>query len=189
MPLKRDPSRTLQIGFLVVLGIAAAQVAWWMGENVHYSRAVSERLELLYRNSVEAIGAAESGSLATVDNPLTRELVSDPESKQRTVAASTIENLRADADSRVRRYLWEGSFFILVLLTGMFVLTASIRHDYAMRRRQQNFLASVSHEFKSPLSSIQLAAETLARRAGRGPVALRLLPGAGPAGWTAWSFA
>jgi signal transduction histidine kinase len=33
-----------------------------------------------------------------------------------------------------------------------------------LRRRQQNFLAAVSHEFKSPLASIQLAAETLVLR-------------------------
>ena len=36
------------------------------------------------------------------------------------------------------------------------------RHE--ARRRQQNFLAAVSHEFKSPLASIQLASETLVLR-------------------------
>ena len=40
-----------------------------------------------------------------------------------------------------------------------------LRHDAELRRRQQNFLAAVSHEFKSPLASIQLAAETLVMRA------------------------
>jgi signal transduction histidine kinase len=39
-----------------------------------------------------------------------------------------------------------------------------LRHDAELRRRQQNFLAAVSHEFKSPLASIQLAAETLVLR-------------------------
>ncbi len=46
----------------------------------------------------------------------------------------------------------------------MAVLTRAIRHDAQLRRRQQNFLAAVSHEFKSPLASIQLAAETLVLR-------------------------
>ena len=46
----------------------------------------------------------------------------------------------------------------------MAVLTRTIRHEAELRRRQQNFLAAVSHEFKSPLASIQLAAETLVLR-------------------------
>jgi len=35
----------------------------------------------------------------------------------------------------------------------MAVLTRAIRHDAELRRRQQNFLAAVSHEFKSPLAA------------------------------------
>jgi signal transduction histidine kinase len=53
------------------------------------------------------------------------------------------------------------------------VLTRTIRHDAELRRRQQNFLAAVSHEFKSPLASIQLAAETLVLRS-REPDSQRL---------------
>lgn len=65
---------------------------------------------------------------------------------------------------RINRFLWEGVFFVAVLLGGMGVLTRTIRHDAELRRRQQNFLAAVSHEFKSPLASIRLAAETLVLR-------------------------
>jgi signal transduction histidine kinase len=70
-----------------------------------------------------------------------------------------------DSEARVNRILWEGGFFLVVLIGGMTVLTRTLRHDAELRRRQQNFLAAVSHEFKSPLASIQLAAETLVMRA------------------------
>jgi len=70
-----------------------------------------------------------------------------------------------DSEARVNRILWEGGFFLIVLIGGMTVLTRTLRHDAELRRRQQNFLAAVSHEFKSPLASIQLAAETLVMRA------------------------
>ena len=53
---------------------------------------------------------------------------------------------------------------MLVLIVGMAVLTRAIRHDAELRRRQQNFIAAVSHEFKSPLASMRLSAETLATR-------------------------
>lgn len=69
-----------------------------------------------------------------------------------------------DSEARINRILWEGGFFLIVLVGGMAVLTQTLRHDAELRRRQQNFLAAVSHEFKSPLASIQLAAETLVLR-------------------------
>jgi signal transduction histidine kinase len=69
-----------------------------------------------------------------------------------------------DSASRINRIRWEGGFFLVVLIGGMAVLTRTLRHDAELRRRQQNFLAAVSHEFKSPLASIQLAAETLVMR-------------------------
>ena len=69
-----------------------------------------------------------------------------------------------DSEARISRVLWEGGFFLVVLVGGMAVLTRTLRHDAELRRRQQNFLAAVSHEFKSPLASIQLAAETLVLR-------------------------
>jgi signal transduction histidine kinase len=78
--------------------------------------------------------------------------------------ASADPAVAEDTDSRINRMLWEGGFFLLVLIGGMAVLTRTLRHDAELRRRQQNFLAAVSHEFKSPLASIQLAAETLVLR-------------------------
>jgi signal transduction histidine kinase len=75
-----------------------------------------------------------------------------------------LAELQAASEGRANRYLWEGGFFLVVLVGGMAVLTRTLRHDAELRRRQQNFLAAVSHEFKSPLASMQLAAETLELR-------------------------
>jgi signal transduction histidine kinase len=68
------------------------------------------------------------------------------------------------SEGRTNRLVWEGGFFLVVLIAGMAILTRTLRHDTELRRRQQNFLAAVSHEFKSPLASMQLAAETLVLR-------------------------
>ena len=78
--------------------------------------------------------------------------------------AAALAQLADERASRINRFLWEGGFFLAVLLGGMAVLTRTIRHDAELRRRQQNFLGAVSHEFKSPLASIQLASETLVLR-------------------------
>ena len=87
--------------------------------------------------------------------------------------AETSANIEAASEGRANRHIWEGGFFLVVLIGGMAVLTRTLRHDAELRRRQQNFLAAVSHEFKSPLASMQLAAETLVLRA-REPDAKRL---------------
>ena len=86
-------------------------------------------------------------------------LVSGEADTETVVASITERN-----EGRTNRYLWEGSFFLIVLIAGMAVLTRTLRHERELRRRQQNFLAAVSHEFKSPLASMQLAAETLIMR-------------------------
>ena len=121
MTVRRDPTQLMQIGFLALLSISAAQVGWWMYDAVRYARSVEQRMP------------------------------NDPA-------------VAADSEARVNRILWEGGFFLVVLIGGMAVLTRTLRHDADLRRRQQNFLAAVSHEFKSPLASIQLAAETLVLR-------------------------
>jgi signal transduction histidine kinase len=72
--------------------------------------------------------------------------------------------LERETNMRINRILWEGGFFLAVLLGGLTVITRAIGHDAELRRRQQNFLAAVSHEFKSPLASIRLAGETLVMR-------------------------
>ena len=69
--------------------------------------------------------------------------------------ASVDPTVAEDSEARVNRVLWEGGFFLLVLIGGMGVLTRTLRHDMELRRRQQNFLAAVSHEFKSPLASLE----------------------------------
>jgi signal transduction histidine kinase len=122
MTVRRDPTKAMQIGFLALLSISAAQVGWWMYDGVRYARSVEARF------------------------------------------AGTDPAVAEDSESRINRVLWEGGFFLVVLIGGMTVLTRTLRHDAELRRRQQNFLAAVSHEFKSPLASIQLAAETLVLR-------------------------
>lgn len=87
-------------------------------------------------------------------------LVADASSARDALAA-----IETASEGRANRHIWEGGFFLVVLIGGMAVLTRTLRHDRELRRRQQNFLAAVSHEFKSPLASMQLAAETLLMRA------------------------
>ena len=163
MILKRDPTKAMQLGFLALLAISTAQVAWWVADQRSLARQERDRVTALYEADALAVTAAFAQATPQLPQLLPH-LEIDPDLGTATVRPESIEALAADAGSRINRYTWEGGFFLLVLLGGMTVLTRTIQHDAQLRKRQQNFLAAVSHELKSPLASIRLAAESLIRR-------------------------
>jgi signal transduction histidine kinase len=164
MILRRDPSKALLMGFLALLVISMVQVAFWISENVAYTRDVQQSLVSLYRADAEVVGAFLAGDVPDDVERAMPHLDIDATGAVR-VHPEALESLDRASARRDSRYLWEGAFFLVVLVGGMAVLTRAIRHDAELRRRQQNFLAAVSHEFKSPIASVRLAAETLLLRA------------------------
>ena len=183
----RDPSKTLLFGTLLLLAVAVAQVAWWIADQVRLAHGDRDHMAALYRAEASAANAiagllrercqrldagasSANGSAAGVLDELRSHLphLATDGDGHAMVRAEALQSLAAASASRINRYAWEGGFFLLVLLGGMIVLVRVIRHDVKLRRRQQTFLAAVSHEFKSPLASMRLSAETLALRAADG---------------------
>lgn len=62
-----------------------------------------------------------------------------------------------------RLWLWYGfiGLLLVMLLTGVAMTTYSVRHEVELGRRQSDFIAAVSHEFKSPITSIRVLMERL----------------------------
>jgi signal transduction histidine kinase len=73
--------------------------------------------------------------------------------------------LAAEQVSRHRQYAWEGAFFLLALGLCIAVIARALRAEAHVLAEQDSFLALVSHQFKTPLASLQLSLETLALRA------------------------
>ena len=57
----------------------------------------------------------------------------------------------------------EGSVFALLLLWGFYALDRSLRNERARAERERNLLLGVTHELKTPLSSLQLGLDSLRR--------------------------
>ncbi len=163
MVLRRDPVKALQLGFLALLLISIAQIAWWISDTVRYTRNVHDQLSILYESDARAVTAFYANQPEALQDLLPHLDIS-PELGTAVVNAGIVAVLEDETSSRINRLIWEGSFFLLVLLGGLTILTRTIRHDAELRSRQQNFLAAVSHEFKSPLASLRLATETLLLR-------------------------
>lgn len=58
----------------------------------------------------------------------------------------------------------EGFVFFSLLLIGLWKIRSSIQQEIKMSKRQNNFLLSVTHELKTPLTSNKLNLQTLLKR-------------------------
>ncbi|MBN1240442.1 MAG: HAMP domain-containing histidine kinase [Gammaproteobacteria bacterium] len=162
--IRRDPSKALLIGFLTLLVVSTIQVGYWMIDHIGYAGNVEQRIASLYRADAAVVSDFLRGRTPAELEAAMPHLEVDTAARGARVRPAALETLERDTARRSNRYFWEGTFFLIVLIGGMAVLTRALRHDAALRQRQQNFLAAVSHEFKSPLASVRLAAETLVMR-------------------------
>lgn len=158
-------TRYIQIAMLVLMGICFAQVGWWVLDQINYAGEIHQQVSKHLESDVNAaqimMRAGADVSLVARAFPHLR-VESRP--SQIAVAKDTLARFERARFHRLNRYVWEGLFFFAVLAVGMVVLFRALSRDAALRRRQQNFLAAVSHEFKSPLASLKLSTETLALR-------------------------
>jgi signal transduction histidine kinase len=65
---------------------------------------------------------------------------------------------------RLTQYLWEGGFFLFALFACIGAIFAALRGETRVLNEQEQFLALVSHQFKTPLASLQLSLETMKLR-------------------------
>lgn len=73
------------------------------------------------------------------------------------------ESARIQKDKKLHelQYIGEGgTFLVIILLSAGFVFRA-VRRQIRLVRQQQNFMAAVTHELKSPIAVIRLNLETL----------------------------
>ncbi|MFZ5979528.1 MAG: sensor histidine kinase [Candidatus Zixiibacteriota bacterium] len=86
------------------------------------------------------------------------------------------EAIDKEARKRVIMFVSEGSFFMLVILLGAFIIYRTLRRSEDLKYRQQNFIQGVTHEFRTPLTSLRLYLETLQAGKLDAPKAAELYP-------------
>jgi signal transduction histidine kinase len=86
-----------------------------------------------------------------------------PDGVDVTIAPEVRDKIHNDARRRRNMMIWEGIFFLALIAAGSSVLLLAHRREQALERTRELFLAGVTHEFKTPLASLRLYAETLAR--------------------------
>jgi len=81
----------------------------------------------------------------------------------RPYEASYIE-LMATYKRKLWMYILEGLAIMAIIFWGLFRIYSTFKKDLNLKRNQTNFLLSVTHELKTPITAIKLYLETLQKR-------------------------
>jgi signal transduction histidine kinase len=153
-----------QLTTLMLVLISVVQVGAWIIDQ--RSIAIETARQSLHLYSQE-VGAAQALLDAGQSPERVRELLPRVEinGRQASLGTETSNAITEEQLSRINRYVWEGSFFLVALGLCIAVIWRALRAERQVLQEQDDFLALVSHQFKTPLASLQLSLETMALRA------------------------
>ncbi len=166
--------RLFQLTALALLVVSAVQVGWWLFDQHAYT---VEKVQAAREAYAQQIAAAQALLDAGTKPERVQQLLPGiviVAGRQAVLGPELEQRLTTEAQHRYNQYAWEGSFFLLALAACIAAIARALRAEARVHEEQENFLALVSHQFKTPLASLQLSLETLALRAP-GPEAARPL--------------
>jgi len=156
-------ARVFQLTALVMVAVSAVQVAYWMYELRSTAIEQSDAARKVYSQQVSSAQTLlDSGMSAERVHAVLPALVVN--NGKASLAPGIDSLLAAEERRRINQYAWEGAFFLLALAICITVIARALRAEARVLHEQDNFLALVSHQFKTPLASLQLSLETMALR-------------------------
>lgn len=157
-------TRVFQLTALALVVVSAVQVGWWLFDQRAYTVEKVNAANAAYAAQTAAAQALlDSGTSAQRVQELLPQIV--VKGTQATLAPALEQALRTEEHRRNNQYAWEGGFFLLALGVCIAVIARALRAEARVLEEQDSFLALVSHQFKTPLASLQLSLETMALRA------------------------
>jgi signal transduction histidine kinase len=157
-------TRVFQLTALVLVVVSVVQVGYWVFDLRGFIvRKTQEEQQLYAQEAMAAQALLDAGTPAEqVAKLLPRIAV---EGGVARVSPRVEEQLREERMSFINRYAWESAFFLLALAACIAVIARALRAEARVLTEQDHFLALVSHQFKTPLASVQLSLETMSMRA------------------------
>ena len=79
---------------------------------------------------------------------------------QLRINPESLEQLKTDQYRQRNIWLYQSILLLILVAAGIYGVYYSIDNIYKLNKRQNNFLLSVTHEFKTPIASIRLMLQT-----------------------------
>ena len=156
-------TRLFQLMALALVVVAAVQVGWWLFDQRSYAIEKVRGARSLYAQQLTAAQVLlDSGTAAERVHEIFPGIVVT--GGKVALAPEVDQVLLTEEHRRINQYAWEGAFFLFALSVCIFVISRALRAEAKVLQEQDNFLALVSHQFKTPLASLQLSLETMAMR-------------------------
>ncbi len=140
--MRRPTGHRATVLYALLVLVCYGQVVWWFVYQLDRTREV-ERLQ------VELLVARAEATGGPAD---------------RAATDARAEALHARTRQRTRMFVAEGTFFLAVITAGTGLLHLAHRRERKLRRRQDELIKAVSHEFNTPLQALRLSLETMAAR-------------------------
>jgi signal transduction histidine kinase len=163
------PLRWVWVAFGLVVLFLIAQVTWWM---IFQRQLIQQSID--YAETTWLQEAAVVQQLWSASDPAEREVLAQElreqfpqlrvEDDKVSVDPEQLASYRNAQLRHLRMLAFEGPFFLLVALLGLYIIGRALRREQELKRRQQNFLMAATHEFRTPISTLRLLGETLQRR-------------------------
>jgi len=156
-------TRVFQITALLLVIVSMIQVGWWVYDQHDYS---TQRLRDARAAYAREVAAAQALLASGTPAARVHELLPDVAIADGRAASSGAVDAAfvAERYRRINQYAWESGFFLLALALCVGVIWRALRAETKVLQEQDSFLALVSHQFKTPLASLQLSLETMAKR-------------------------
>jgi len=155
--------RLFQLTALALVLVSAVEVGWWLLDQHRFAVDKVREMHEVYAQQVvaaQALLVAGAGA-ARVHALLPSVIVTN---QHAALSPDVDRQLIAEEQRHIAQYAWEGSFFIIALAACIAVIARALRAEARVIQEQESFLALVSHQFKTPLASLQLSLETMAMR-------------------------
>jgi signal transduction histidine kinase len=156
-------TRVFQLTALALVVVSAVQVAWWLFDQRSQAIEKVQGARSLYSQQIDAAQALLSSGSSAEQVRLLLPGVAINAGKA-SLAPAIDRELVSEEHRRINQYAWEGAFFLFALALCITVIGRALRAEARILQEQDSFLALVSHQFKTPLASLQLSLETMTLR-------------------------
>ena len=157
------------LAFGQVVAFLLFQVAWWLSfqrntiqQNIEYAETTWLQEAALVQQLWAATAPEKRAVLLSELRQAFPHL--EVEDDRVYVNPERLKAYRSEQMRYLRMLAYEGPFFLLAMLFGLYIIGRSLKSEQEFKRRQQNFLMAASHEFRTPISTLRLLAQTLQMR-------------------------